>query len=62
MDEVRGSVGSVMFHEACQHWLGHDEARGFHIQWKHFNQFIVVGNFLQFEVLHSNWDNVPSPR
>jgi len=62
VDEVRGSVGSVMFHEACQHWLGHDEARGFHIQWKHFNQFIVVGNFLQFEVLHSNWDNVPSPR
>jgi len=63
VDEVRGSTGSVMYHEACQHWLGDEEARSFRIQWKQFNQFIVVGNFLQFEVLHSNWNkDYPSPR
>ena len=56
-----------MYHEACLGWLGSEEGREsseslmYRKQWKMYNQFIVVGNFLQFEVLMKGL-NVPKPR
>ena len=56
-----------MYHEACLGWLGSDEGKEsgeslmYRKQWKMYNEFIVVGNFLQFEVLMKGL-SVPKPR
>ena len=56
-----------MYHEACLGWLGSEEGREsseslmYRKQWKMYNEFIVVGNFLQFEVLMKGL-SVPKPR
>ena len=68
MDEVRHSTSATMFHEACLSWLGGHEGREseeslrYHERWQQFNQFMVVGNFLQFEMLNNEIDSVPKPR
>lgn len=68
MDEVRHSTSATMFHEACLSWLGGNEGKEsqeslrYHERWQQFNQFLVVGNFLQFELLHNELDAVPKPR
>ena len=65
--EVRGDTRPVMYHEACLSWLGGTEGREseesllYHQQWVAYNHFIVVGNFLQFEILEQNFTN-PKPR
>ena len=65
--EVRGASRPVQYHEACLDWLGglegreSEEALMFHHQWVTYNHFIVVGNFLQFEILEQNFTN-PKPR
>ena len=62
----RGSVSGSMYHEACLGWLGSDEGKEsgeslmYRKQWKMYNEFIVVGNFLQFEILEQNFSN-PKP-
>ena len=66
-DQVRSSVSGSMYHEACLGWLGSDEGKEsaeslmYRKQWKMYNEFIVVGNFLQFEVLMKGL-TVPKPR
>ena len=56
-----------MYHEACLGWLGSEEGREsseslmYRKQWKMYNEFIVVGNFLQFQVLMKGL-SVPKPR
>ena len=56
-----------MYHEACLGWLGSDEGKEsaesllYRKQWKMYNEFIVVGNFLQFQVLMKGL-TVPRPR
>ena len=66
--EVRGSVTPVMYHEACLDWLGGSEGRqseealSYHEQWTSLNHFIVVGNYLQLELMQENLSNVPKPR
>ena len=67
VSEVRGANRPVMYHEACLDWLGGAEGREseesllFHHQWVAYNHFIVVGNFLQFEIMEQNFTN-PKPR
>ena len=67
VSEVRGATRPVMYHEACLDWLGGAEGREseesllFHHQWVAYNHFIVVGNFLQFEIMEQNFTN-PKPR
>merc|ERR1719480_298079 len=65
--EVRGATRPVMYHEACLDWLGGPEGREseeallFHHQWVAYNHFIIVGNFLQFEIMEQNFTS-PKPR
>ena len=56
-----------MYYIACLDWLGSDEGMEssesllYRSQWKMYNEFIVVGNFLQFEVMLKGL-TVPKPR
>ena len=56
-----------MYHDACLGWLGSEEGKEsaeslmYRKQWKMYNEFIVVGNYLQFEVLLKGL-SVPKPR
>ena len=56
-----------MYHDACLGWLGSEEGKEsaeslmYRKQWKMYNEFIVVGNYLQFEVLMKGL-SVPKPR
>merc|ERR1719233_2263252 len=64
---IRGYTKEVLYHEACGAWLGGLEGRSsteaikFHNQWTMFGNFIVVGSFLQVEVL-MNKVGLPVPR
>ena len=64
---IRGYTKEVLYHEACGAWLGGLEGRSsteaikFHSQWTMFGNFIVVGSFLQVEVL-MNKVGLPVPR
>ena len=70
VDEARHSINPVPQHEACSLWLGgaeggeSEESKSFTDQWRLYNQFIIVGNFLQFEVLENGLENggLPAPR
>ena len=61
-------MSGSMYYIACLDWLGSDEGMEssesllYRSQWKMYNEFIVVGNFLQFEVLKQGLTSVPSPR
>jgi len=67
LSDVRSYTKPVLYHEACGAWLGgkeglqSQEANKVHDQWSMFGQFIVVGSFLQVEVL-MNKSIVPKPR
>ena len=67
LSEIRGYTKKVLYHEACGAWLGglegrhSTEAMKFHNQWTMFGNFIVVGSFLQVEVL-MNKEDLPMPR
>eukprot|EP00092_Neocalanus_flemingeri_P002648 GFUD01002836.1.p1 GENE.GFUD01002836.1~~GFUD01002836.1.p1 ORF type:complete len:1672 (-),score=322.02 GFUD01002836.1:132-4439(-) len=67
LTEIRSQSSSLLYHEACGAWLGgkdgrqSDEAVAMFKQWKMLANFIVVGNFLQVEVLLKKID-VPKPR
>merc|ERR1719470_800704 len=67
LSDVRSSTKPVLYHEACGAWLGgkeggqtQDAIQTFN-QWNMMGQFIVVGSFLQVEVL-MNEMVVPKPR
>jgi len=63
LTEVRHSVSGSMYYEACMGWLGSEEGVLYHHQWKMYNEFIVIGNFLQFEVTREGFLNrIPNPR
>ena len=60
--EVRGKVDYVMFQEACGLWLDGKEASSTESdelfkQWTNFGELLLIGNFLQSQVL----DMVVSP-
>jgi len=67
LSDIRGYTREVLYHEACGAWLGGKEGRRgseamkFHNQWMMFGHFIVVGSFLQVEVL-MNKISLPKPR
>eukprot|EP00092_Neocalanus_flemingeri_P017774 GFUD01019231.1.p1 GENE.GFUD01019231.1~~GFUD01019231.1.p1 ORF type:complete len:1097 (-),score=213.54 GFUD01019231.1:132-3056(-) len=67
LTEIRSQSSPLLYHEACGAWLGgkdgrqSEEAVGMFKQWKMLANFIVVGNFLQVEVLLKKID-VPKPR
>merc|ERR1719370_1523034 len=67
LSDIRGYTKEVLYHEACGAWLGGLEGRSsteaikFHSQWTMFGNFIVVGSFLQVEVL-MNKAGLPAPR
>merc|ERR1712240_272691 len=67
LSDIRGYTREVLYHEACGAWLGGKEGRRgseaikFHNQWMMFGHFIVVGSFLQVEVL-MNKVSLPKPR
>merc|ERR1719430_1635302 len=67
LSDIRGYTKEVLYHEACGAWLGGLEGRSsteaikFHSQWTMFGNFIVVGSFLQVEVL-MNKGGLPAPR
>jgi len=67
LSDIRGYTKEVLYHEACGAWLGGLEGRSsteaikFHNQWTMFGNFIVVGSFLQVEVL-INEAGLPAPR
>merc|ERR1719431_1234412 len=67
LSDIRGYTKEVLYHEACGAWLGglegrsSTEANKFHSQWTKFGNFIVVGSFLQVEVL-MNKVGLPVPR
>eukprot|EP00092_Neocalanus_flemingeri_P041336 GFUD01045010.1.p1 GENE.GFUD01045010.1~~GFUD01045010.1.p1 ORF type:complete len:1669 (+),score=312.22 GFUD01045010.1:50-5056(+) len=67
LTEIRSQSSPLLYHEACGAWLGgkdgrqSDEAVAMFKQWKMLANFIVVGNFLQVEVLLKKID-VPKPR
>merc|ERR1719186_1024986 len=67
LSEIRGNVKPVMYHEACGAWLGgkegsrSHEAAEFYNQWNGLANFIVMGSFLQVEVLE-NGLVLPKPR
>merc|ERR1719430_1819769 len=67
LSDIRGYTKEVLYHEACGAWLGGLEGRSsteaikFHSQWTLFGNFIVVGSFLQVEVL-MNKAGLPAPR
>ena len=68
VSEVRHSTRPEMYHEACLQWLGGHEGRqseesmSYHQQWKLYNNFMLVGHFLQFELYASSVTEVPRPR
>ena len=65
---MRNSVSGSMYYIACLDWLGSDEGMEssesllYRSQWKMYNEFIVIGNFLQFEVMQAGLASIPSPR
>jgi len=67
LSDIRGYTREVLYHEACGAWLGGKEGRRgseaikFHNQWMMFGHFVVVGSFLQVEVL-MNKVGLPKPR
>merc|ERR1719431_278871 len=67
LSDIRGYTKEVLYHEACGAWLGGLEGRSsteaikFHSRWTMFGNFIVVGSFLQVEVL-MNKVGLPVPR
>ena len=67
LSEIRGNAKPVMYHEACGAWLGgkegsrSNEALEFYNQWNVLANFIVMGSFLQVEVLE-NGLVLPKPR
>ena len=67
LSEIRGNTKPVMYHEACGAWLGgkegsrSHEAVEFNNQWNMMANFIVMGSFLQVEVLE-NGMVLPKPR
>eukprot|EP00091_Calanus_sinicus_P004862 TRINITY_DN1522_c1_g1_i1.p1 TRINITY_DN1522_c1_g1~~TRINITY_DN1522_c1_g1_i1.p1 ORF type:complete len:1087 (-),score=342.03 TRINITY_DN1522_c1_g1_i1:65-3325(-) len=67
LSDVRSNTRPVLYHEACGAWLGGKEggrtedAIQIYNQWNMMGQFIVVGSFLQVEVL-MNENVVPKPR
>ena len=57
LSDVRSSTRPVLYHEACEAWLGgkevghtQDAIQTFN-QWNKMGQFIVVGSFLQVDVV-----------
>jgi len=51
LSDVRSSTKPVLYHEVCGVWVGGKDAIQTLNQWNVMGQFIVVGSFLQVEVL-----------